>query len=133
MQHDRPRNLILLGDAPKRAISEDLFGLREIAKALAEVVRSRVSADGYAIGIEGIWGSGKTTLLNFVAEILGSEPCAHHKVIRFEPWLVGNKASLLRAFFEELLNKVGELRSDPSLPLTLKESVKKRLDRLCFE
>ncbi len=72
MQHDQPRNLILLGDAPKRAISEDLFGLREIAKALAEVVRSRVSADGYAIGIEGTWGSGKTTLLNFVAEILDS-------------------------------------------------------------
>lgn len=130
MQNDRPRTPTLSGDAAKRVISEDLFGLGEIARALAEVVRSRVSADGYAIGIEGTWGSGKTTLLNFVADILGSEPRPHHKVIRFEPWLVGNKESLLRAFFRELLNKIEEVRSDLRLQPTLRQSGKELLDRL---
>lgn len=132
MQNDEPRNLVLSGDAAKRAIAEDLFGLREIAKVLAEAVRSRMSADGYSIGIEGTWGSGKTTLLNFVADILGSKPHAHHKIIRFEPWLVGNKESLLRAFFKELLEKVEELKSDLHSQPTLSHSVKDLLDRLAF-
>ena len=89
-----------------------------------------MSADGYAIGVEGSWGSGKTTLLNFVADILGSEQPAHHKIIRFEPWLVGSKEALLRAFFKVLLSKIEELRSDPNSQLPIKP--KELLDRLAF-
>ena len=102
----------LTGDAAKRLISEDEFGLGEIVQSITKVVRSRVSANGYAIGIEGKWGSGKTTLLNFVEEALTTNADAYQKVIRFDPWLIGDKQSLLRAFFAELSGKIEEFRRD---------------------
>ena len=120
----------LAGDAPKKLISEDAFGLAEIAQAIARVVRNRVSANGYAIGIEGRWGSGKTTLLNFVEQLLTEGNGVSQKIIRFDPWLIGNQRSLLATFFEELAERIDELRSDAVLRDTIGSSGKSALDRL---
>ena len=92
-------------------MADDAFGLSEFAKAISDVVRSRIAQHGYAIGIEGPWGSGKSTLLNFVDEILRSEEASHQQVIRFEPWLIGKKEALLSAFFSQLVRAIGDLRS----------------------
>lgn len=120
----------LTGDAPKRLLSEDEFGMGEMAQAIAMVIRSRVSADGYAIGIEGRWGSGKTTLLNFVEHTLLAETHAYQKTIRFDPWLIGNKFSLLAAFFEDLVQKIEEFRSDTTVRTKIGQAGVSALDRL---
>lgn len=130
MPEEMDSSVLLSGDPPKLKLDEDVFGFKEIAQALAEVVRSRVSADGYAIGIEGQWGSGKTTLLNFVREILQKDQLVPHPVIIFQPWLVGTKESLLRALFSELLVKISSLRTTPSLERSLVSGNANIADRL---
>lgn len=105
----------LLGDGAKRLPIEDEFGLRFFAETLATVVRSRVSADGYVIGIEGEWGSGKTTVLNFLEHELKSRRPSYHRVIRFEPWLFGKRQELLGLFFKELSRAAWDLTSIPEI------------------
>ena len=122
--------LNLAGDAPKKSVQEDEFGLVEIARAIARVVRDRSSTNGYAIGIEGRWGSGKTTLLNFIGQLLSQESGADQKIIRFDPWLIGSKQALISAFFEELAERVDELRNDPSLREKVGGDGKSALNRL---
>ena len=113
LMSDKPKEQhALLGDAAKLSIAEDAFGFDVIANAIAEVLTSRVAADGYAIGIDGKWGSGKTTLMNFVGEILESHHHPYHKVIRFQPWLIGDKKTLIRAFFDELSERIQSFRAD---------------------
>lgn len=120
----------LLGDAAKRRTTEDEFGLSEIVASLSKVILSRVAADGYAIGIEGKWGSGKTTLLNFVEETIKSKNDPYKKVIRFDPWLIGNKRTLLNAFFAELNVRIEELRSDATVRDKIGKAGLPVLDRL---
>jgi hypothetical protein len=120
----------LVGDAPKLDIAEDAFGLAEIARAIALVVRDRVAADGYAIGIEGKWGSGKTTLLNFVEQLLKQDEIKNQIVLRFDPWLVGNKQALLATFFEDLNEVLSPLKNDARLRGKVGEEAKSALDRL---
>jgi predicted KAP-like P-loop ATPase len=96
---------ILAGDSAKRSIAEDDFGLDKITESIASVLLSRISADGYTIGIEAEWGAGKSSLINFVAERLASEKYVH-KVIQFQPWLIGTKETLLSSFFQLLISAI---------------------------
>ncbi|NOJ39820.1 P-loop NTPase fold protein [Bradyrhizobium australiense] len=94
----------LKGDAPLKAIKDDEFGLAEISRSLSQILATRISADGYVLGLEGTWGSGKSTLANFVAEQLTQYD--EHVVIRFEPWLIGEKNALIAAFFGQLAQQI---------------------------
>jgi ABC-type uncharacterized transport system ATPase subunit len=106
------RKFDLKGDEPRKQLSDDAFELANFARAIADVVRSRVAIGGYALGIEGPWGAGKSTLLNFVAEILTHDNEGHAQVVRFDPWLVGKKEALLAAFFTHLTTAIEDLRVD---------------------
>jgi hypothetical protein len=100
--------LSLHGDEAKRSISEDEFGLARMVEAFADTLTSRLMENGYVVGVEGKWGSGKSTFVNFVAErIRGASP--NHHVIRFEPWLIGARDSLLSHFFGLLAAKIDSL------------------------
>jgi hypothetical protein len=99
----------LKGDAARQTLAEDEFGLGNMVAALADTLTKRITADGYVLGIEGRWGSGKSTFANFVAEKLKLTP--EHYVVRFEPWLLGEKNTLLSFFFRQFASKIDGLRA----------------------
>jgi predicted KAP-like P-loop ATPase len=96
--------LELKGDAPLESSADDEFGLGEIVAQLADTLAHRVRPDGYTLGIEGPWGSGKSTLVNLISERLKTVRGKH--VIRFEPWLIGEKSALLAAFFAKFASEI---------------------------
>lgn len=91
---------LLHGDPPLTSIDQDEFGLQEVSSALARTLAHRVRIDGYTLGIEGAWGSGKSTLVNFVINELKAFPDQY--IVRFEPWLIGDKNALLPAILGQL-------------------------------
>ena len=84
------------GDAPLTSSKDDEFGLTEMTKGLAATLASRTPVGGYTLGIEGPWGSGKSTFANFVVEELRQSN--DQVIIRFEPWLIGEKSALIASF-----------------------------------
>ncbi|MBR0985350.1 KAP family P-loop NTPase fold protein [Bradyrhizobium liaoningense] len=99
--------MALAGDKALSSLDDDQFGLREVVTKLANALTTRVRGDGYAIGIDGPWGSGKSTFVNFIAGELKKIPDQH--VLRFEPWLVGDKGMLIAAFFGLLASEIDEI------------------------
>jgi hypothetical protein len=101
---------VLKGDVPVNTSVQDEFGLTEVVKSLSSALAQRISADGYTLGIEGSWGSGKSSLANLVAEDLKRFP--QHHVLRFEPWLIGEKHALLTSFLGELASQIDEIEKE---------------------
>ena len=95
------------GDKALHTISDDEFGLSEAISRLSNALATLVRGDGYALGIEGPWGSGKSTFVNFIAEELEQIPRQH--VLRFEPWLIGDKSMLIAAFFSLLATEIDKV------------------------
>jgi hypothetical protein len=52
----------------------------------------------------------RTTLANFLAEEIERTP--RHYIVRFEPWLIGEKNALISFFFGHLASKVDEIESE---------------------
>ncbi|WP_025033809.1 KAP family P-loop NTPase fold protein [Bradyrhizobium sp. DOA9] len=97
----------LTGDKALFSIDDDEFGLKETIGRLSKTLATMVRGDGYALGIEGSWGSGKSTFVNFIAEQL--EKISGQHVLRFEPWLVGDKSMLIAAFFSLLATEIDKI------------------------
>jgi len=57
--------------------------------------------NGLVLSVEGSWGSGKTSALAMIEELLGQDETSP-TVVRFNPWLVGDRDSLLRHFLSKL-------------------------------
>lgn len=89
--------LAVSGDSAKQSITEDVLGLQNLVSGLADVL-IHTPANGYVLGLEGKWGSGKSSLANFISEEIKAREQKHH-VIRFEPWLIGDKDGMLSLFF----------------------------------
>ena len=59
----------------------------------------RVSGDaGFVLSVEGPWGSGKTSTLAMIEQLARSSSKSQPVVVHFNPWLVGDRDSLLRKF-----------------------------------
>lgn len=129
MTRDHAETRHLTGDRAKESLDQDEFNLENITKSVAALLVTRIAADGYAIGIEGEWGSGKTTLANFIVTELSKSALATHKLILFDPWLVGTREALLAAFFDALIIKIQELGTDASITDRLRTSPR-LLDRI---
>ncbi|GLR83868.1 KAP family P-loop NTPase fold protein [Bradyrhizobium iriomotense] len=99
----------LKGDSPLQSLEDDEFGLAEITLSISRILATRISADGYVLGLEGAWGSGKSTLANFIAEQLAKYN--EHVVVRFEPWLIGERNALIAAFLGQLAQKIEVVES----------------------
>ena len=108
-------NLCLTGDGAKQSLAQDEFNLEKIAKSIAAMLLGRITADGYAIGIEGEWGSGKTSLANFIVDEIRNAHAPYHKLILYDPWLVGKRDGLLAVFFDALISKIRELGCDATV------------------
>jgi hypothetical protein len=101
----------IYGDRPLDEDGVDQLGFTPLAVRIATALVDRGTADGIVVGIEGEWGSGKSSLTNLVIRNLN----ALHKtkrpiIIRFNPWIVGNRDALLIALFGELARAIDEIQ-----------------------
>lgn len=89
------------------ALQSDLLNRSTFAHSVTFVL-GRVSEEGgLVVAVEGAWGSGKTSLLHMVEEILAALPGKEQPVVvRFNPWLVGDRDSLLRQFLAKISKEV---------------------------
>ncbi|MBE1556865.1 KAP family P-loop NTPase fold protein [Sporosarcina limicola] len=88
---------------PVEFIELDKLGFEAKAKEIATFINSFPSHLPYSIGIRGPWGSGKSTMLNFIEQSLSKENCS---VIRFNPWMVTDRDSLINNLFEEIYYEI---------------------------
>lgn len=96
-----------ISDGPKRSIEEDELGWGRLVSALATMLDEQVPRSGYVLGLEGAWGSGKSSMANFIVNTL--QGFADHKVIKFNPWLFGDKEAMLSDFFSIYADSLDEL------------------------
>lgn len=85
---------------------EDRLGFRSVANKLASSLLMQVSNHGLVISIEGKWGSGKSSLVNLLAEELKSNQEKAPEIVRFEPWLVGERDGMLSELMSDLASAV---------------------------
>ena len=90
----------LNNDAPITEPGQDRLGFGELARHLAGVFLRNDLSRGLVVGIEGEWGSGKSSLANLALGMLGKTENAP-SIVRFSPWIVGNRSELLRELFLE--------------------------------
>lgn len=80
------------------ALGEDKLDRAGFARSVVSAL-SRVSVQsGFVVSIEGAWGSGKTSTLALVEALLTQVSTKRPIVVRFNPWLVGDRDALLRHF-----------------------------------
>lgn len=90
--------------SPDHALeSQNALELDELQRrgfaAAAVAALERVSAtSGFVLSIDGRWGSGKTSTLAMIEQLIREESDPVPIVVHFNPWLVGDRDSLLRQF-----------------------------------
>lgn len=87
------------------ALSSDKLGRLTFVKSLVQTL-NQVPGDGsIVISVEGSWGSGKTSVLNMAEEMLLDQRSAP-VIVKFNPWLIGDRNSLLREFLSAVAKAV---------------------------
>jgi hypothetical protein len=86
---------------PGNAIASDKLGRKPFADAAIRALRGVSRADGYVLAIEGKWGTGKSSALSMIQDLLANEE-DHPTIVNFNPWLIGNRDTLLKAFFDAI-------------------------------
>ncbi|WP_111265114.1 KAP family P-loop NTPase fold protein [Marilutibacter maris] len=88
------------------AIERDRLQRTGFAKA-AVAALARVSATaGFVLSIEGPWGSGKTSTLSMMEQLIREENEEGLIVVHFNPWIVGDRESLLRQFLGAIASAI---------------------------
>ena len=110
-------------DTPISDEAEDKLGFMSMACQLASALAQNDFPRGFVIGVEGSWGSGKSSLVNLALERL-ERMDGGPVVIRFSPWIVGNRNELLQQLFSDFMPVVTNLlpeseRSEVSSLLSL--------------
>ena len=91
----------MIEDTPLKATRGDKLGFGEMAHHLASSFLQNDLTHGFVIGVEGAWGSGKSSLVNLSLEALRQKKDGP-RMVRFAPWLVGNRSELLAQLFSDL-------------------------------
>jgi hypothetical protein len=86
---------------PLKAGEQDKLGFGPIAEHLAKILINKDASDGFVVAIEGSWGSGKSSLVSFI-EFELSKQTLSPEIIRFEPWLIGQRDLLLSSLFTQI-------------------------------
>lgn len=98
-------------DTPIRTRKDDLFSFAPLAESVAKHILTYSQSESVVIGVSGSWGSGKTSLLNLIDEAISNQ-CTNEpknlspKIIRYSPWLIGNRSTLLADFLLLLCTKL---------------------------
>ncbi len=89
---------ILINDTPLDDATHDKLGFGKISHHLAQSFFLNDLSQGFVVGVEGAWGSGKSSLVNMSLDEL-EKNAGGPKVVKFAPWLVGNRDELLSQLF----------------------------------
>lgn len=98
-------------DAPIRTSREDLFSFAPLARTIATHILAYNQPESVVLGVSGTWGSGKTSLLNLINEAISNQ-CESERtktnpiIIRYSPWIIGNRRTLLADFLLLLCTKL---------------------------
>ena len=93
-------------DRPIHAADQDRLSFSAIADKLAVSVLSAGASEGLVIGIEGSWGSGKSSILNLLCSNI-EKGAQNATVIRFDPWVVGDRDNMIAALMAKLTRVTG--------------------------
>ena len=118
----------IISDLPIKSREEDIFSFAPSAKELVEHIFEGQQPESLVVGLSGAWGSGKTSFLNLIEKELIDFKTNNKSVItlRYVPWRVKNRETLLSSFLPMLIDKINEEASkDPSLSDTVKKSLKR--------
>lgn len=88
----------MINDTPLDDAKYDKLGFGKISHHLAQSFLLNDLSQGFIVGVEGAWGSGKSSLVNMALDELGKN-AGGPKVVKFAPWLVGNRNELLSQLF----------------------------------
>ena len=92
---------ILISD---ESVNYDLLQRDKIINQMTSTIANCNTDSKFVISLKGNWGSGKTTILNNVKNKLKEENLIF--IDDFEPWVYGDKKSLLVAFFDKIMNNI---------------------------
>lgn len=118
----------IISDLPIKSREEDIFSFAPSAKELVKHIFEGQQPESLVVGLSGAWGSGKTSFLNLIEKELIDFKTNNKSVItlRFVPWRVKNRETLLSSFLPMLIDKINEEASkDPSLSDSVKKSLKR--------
>ena len=103
------KRLSSIVDVPKKAGSEDLFGISKYESGLIEFIRN--SDTPITIAIQGEWGSGKTSLMNSLQNILCGDltDIKNHQNEFYGIWVNTWQYSLLNSQEETLISIVSSI------------------------
>lgn len=107
----------LHGDRPITPVDRDELGFAPIAKRIAEAIEHQAAAAGLVLAIEGRWGSGKSSLVNLIAGHLQEGAGVRPAVVKFEPWLIGDRDALLSDLFADLATAVARIEDAAQSPI----------------
>ncbi len=77
------------------------------AKNVADIIYRSDLERSLSISIEGAWGSGKTSVLAMVSSLLKDREDPPI-IVNYNPWLVGDRDSLLRSFLNKISKEIGK-------------------------
>jgi predicted KAP-like P-loop ATPase len=100
-------SITLKGDRALGKGDSDQLGFSDVAARISTSLVDHATDDGFVIGLEGAWGSGKSSLLYLIEEQLNKLPQGKRpSIIKFRPWLLGNRDSLLAYLFAALQESI---------------------------
>lgn len=91
----------------ENAIEGDMLDRKGFAENVADIICRSDLERSFSISIEGAWGSGKTSILAMISSYIKDKD-EKSILINFNPWLVGDRDSLLRSFLNKLAKDIGK-------------------------
>lgn len=92
----------------ENAIEWDMLDRKGFAENVADIICGSDLGRRLSISIEGAWGSGKTSILAMISSYIKSKD-EKSIIINFNPWLIGDRDSLLRSFLNKLAKEIGKV------------------------
>lgn len=89
----------------KEALSADKLARRGFAQSAVHALGRVSSTAGFVLSVEGAWGSGKTSTLAIMEALLQTQN-PKPVIVHFNPWLIGDRDSLLRHFLSKIAAEV---------------------------
>ena len=104
------QNSLICSDLPIIGSAEDKFTFTPFAKEVVSNIFKEEQPESLVVGLSGQWGSGKTSLLNLIDEQLSATSVNDKKMVtvRYVPWRVEDRKTLLSSFLPLLIEKIEE-------------------------
>lgn len=92
--------------AADSAMEQDKLQRTGFASAAVAALQRVSTTAGFVLSIEGPWGSGKTSTLSMMEQLIRNGDKNGSIIVHFNPWLVGDRDSLLRQFLSAIASAI---------------------------